>query len=65
MEHEARCKATFIVQVEFCQNASWQGKIAWTDQKKEQNFRSALELLKLMDEALQGERSQRSQSNWD
>lgn len=45
-------KATFIVQVQFRQNATWQGSISWVEQKKEQKFRSALEMIKLMDSAL-------------
>lgn len=59
MDKQQGNKTTFIVQVQFCQNASWQGTIAWTEQKKEKRFRSTLELLKLMDEALnsQGEES--------
>lgn len=52
MENGQGSKATFVVKVEFCQNASWQGTVAWTEQKKEQRFRSTLELIKLMDEAL-------------
>ncbi len=45
-------KATFIVKVQFQQNATWQGTISWTDKKKTQRFRSALEMIKLMDVAL-------------
>lgn len=45
-------KATFVVKVNFRQNATWQGTISWTNQKKTQYFRSALELVRLMDEAL-------------
>lgn len=45
-------KATFIVQVQFRQNATWLGSISWVEQKKEQKFRSALEMIKLMDSAL-------------
>ena len=44
--------ATFHVKVLFRQGASWQGKIRWADAKEEQTFRSALELVKLMDSAL-------------
>lgn len=44
--------ATFIVHVQYRQNATWQGKIVWADKKKECSFRSALEMLKLMDEAI-------------
>ena len=45
-------KATFIVHVQFRQNVNWQGSIQWVESKKEQKFRSTLELIKLMDEAL-------------
>lgn len=44
--------ATFKVKVLFRQGASWQGKVRWTDEGKEVSFRSALELVKLMDSAL-------------
>lgn len=45
-------KATFIVNVQYRQNATWQGKLLWADTDKSCNFRSALELLKLIDSAL-------------
>ena len=45
-------KATFELQVLFRQHSSWQGVIAWREGKKEQSFRSALELVILMDSAL-------------
>ena len=44
--------ATFAVRVLFRQNASWQGSVSWLNQRKEQSFRSALELILLMDSAL-------------
>ena len=44
--------ATFGVRVLFRQNASWQGKVYWLEGGKEENFRSVLELLFLMDSAL-------------
>ena len=43
---------TFIVEVCCRENASWQGKVTWADKGRSQYFRSALELLKLMDQAL-------------
>ena len=46
----ARC--TFEVSVKFLQNATWQGHIHWVEKDSKQNFRSVLEMLKLMDEAL-------------
>ena len=52
-------KSTFIVQVQFRQNATWQGTITWTEEKKTQHFRSTLELIKLMNDALSDENEER------
>ena len=43
---------TFMVEIKSTKNESWQGTIRWIDGKKEENFRSALELIKLIDSAL-------------
>ena len=43
---------SFIVQIQFCRNATWQGTLTWIDQKKVRKFRSTLEMLKLMDSAI-------------
>ena len=51
-ENERGEKVTFIIQVQFRQNATWQGTIRWADKKKAQRFRSTLEMIKLMDDAL-------------
>ena len=45
-------KPSFIVNVLFRQNASWQGTIQWVDGKKTQSFRSTLEMIKLISDAL-------------
>lgn len=45
-------KNTFEVTVRFQQNATWQGQILWVEKKHRQSFRSALEMLKFMDEAI-------------
>ena len=45
-------KGTFEIAIKFTQNSTWQGQIHWVEKNKKQNFRSALEMLKLMDEAL-------------
>ncbi|MGE4215208.1 MAG: hypothetical protein AB7E42_10605 [Anaerotignaceae bacterium] len=45
-------KATFVVHVQYRQNSTWQGNVIWADKNITKNFRSALELLKLMDQAL-------------
>lgn len=44
--------ATFSVKILFRQNTSWQGSITWQEKKSEQTFRSVLELILLMDSAL-------------
>lgn len=48
---------TFIVRVQHRQNSSWQGVVTWTDRHKSIPFRSALELMKMIDEALLSEES--------
>ena len=45
-------KATFVVQVQFRQNATWQGTVTWTEKNETRHFRSTLELIRLMDESL-------------
>lgn len=45
-------KATFVVQVQLRQNATWQGSVEWLEEKKRCHFRSTLELLRLMDSAV-------------
>ena len=52
--------ATFLVRVLFRQNASWQGSVAWLEGRREESFRSALELVLLMDSALRnGEKGEK------
>ena len=43
---------TFILKILNRQNSTWQGSVTWVEEEKTQNFRSALELLKLIDGAL-------------
>ena len=43
---------TFIIEVHETENATWQGEIIWANEKRRQYFRSALELLRLMDSVL-------------
>ena len=51
MKDEKGKKATFIVQVQYRQNATWQGQVIWSEKKQTKQFRSALELIKLIDSA--------------
>ena len=43
---------TFIVKILNKQNSTWQGSVTWVEEQRTQNFRSALELLKLIDGAM-------------
>jgi len=45
-------RATFVVQVQFRQNATWQGTVTWAEKNEIQHFRSVLELIRLMDDSL-------------
>lgn len=45
--------ATFVIHVQYHQNATWQGKIVWAETKQSTCFRSALEMIKLMDSAIE------------
>ena len=40
---------TFIVRIQYRQNATWQGHVTWVDENRTVPFRSALELIKLLD----------------
>ena len=48
-------KATFELQILFRQHSSWQGLLKWREKNIEQSFKSALELILLIDSALEGE----------
>ena len=56
---ETRTKAvkmggqSFIVNIKCTQNHTWQGNLTWVEQKKTLSFRSALELIKLIDSAME------------
>lgn len=45
-------KATFVVQVQYRQNSTWQGKVVWAEQNKTLYFRSVLELIRILDSAV-------------
>ena len=49
--------ATFLIRILFRQNSSWQGSIVWLEGKQEESFRSVLELIFLMNDALNTQKS--------
>ncbi|MCI6466742.1 MAG: hypothetical protein MSA90_14915 [Faecalicatena sp.] len=51
---------TFIIRVQQRQHSSWQGMVTWVDENETVSFRSALELIKLIDKAI-GEKDKKSE----
>ena len=48
-------KSSFVIQVVDTQHHTWQGTATWLNGKHTQAFRSLLELIKLMDSAINSE----------
>ncbi len=65
LEVETGDKATFTVHVQFRQNASWQGTIQWIEGNKNQRFRSELEMLKLMTNAINFDSESDGLADWE
>lgn len=42
----------FVISIKCQQNDTWQGTIQWIEGQKTENFRSALEMLKLIDSTM-------------
>ena len=55
MSQPTGVRETFVVQILNTQNATWQGTVTWTDGRRTESFRSALELIRLMDSTLLSE----------
>ena len=56
MSNEERNTGTFIVKVLNTQNSTWQGNITWVEKQKTETFRSAMEMMMMIDGALKGEK---------
>lgn len=52
IQHRTGRLATFAIRILFRQNMSWQGSVTWLEGQQEQSFRSALELILLVCNAL-------------
>ena len=55
MKQQNNWKHNFVVSIMRTENHSWQGTLSWVEGDKKENFRSALELLRLMDSAVSSE----------
>lgn len=51
MNTESTC-GSFLVRILDTQNATWQGTVTWTEEDRTVSFRSALELIRLLDSAV-------------
>lgn len=65
MSNRQKKTETFIIKVMDQQNATWQGSVTWADEQREQYFRSTLELLKLIDGALEKRNDDEENSDED
>ena len=65
MSNRQKKTETFIIKVMDQQNANWQGSVTWVDEQREQYFRSTLELLKLIDGALEKRNDDEENSDED
>ncbi len=56
----------FLISIHHQENHSWQGSIQWLDTGKKLHFRSELELLNLMNQAVQmNQIKEESNRNWE
>lgn len=56
-EKEIRGKSkrgTFLVNINCCENATWQGYVVWAEENRREYFQSALQLLNIINNALDG-----------
>lgn len=65
MSNRQKKTETFIIKVMDQQNATWQGSVTWVDEQREKYFRSTLELLKLIDGALEKRNDDEENSDED
>jgi len=56
---------TFLVKIKYRQNSSWQGSVQWVEGGKTQNFKSCLELMRLMDLAVISSEGENSEIGWE
>jgi hypothetical protein len=45
-------KGTFIIKIDHSQNGTYQGQLIWAEGNKSKRFRSALEMIRMMDDIM-------------
>lgn len=55
MQMNKNVSQSFVIEVKSQENHSWQGTITWVEGKRKEYFRSALEMIRLMDSTLGNE----------
>ena len=51
---------TFVIRIHDCQNSTWQGSILWAERQERKCFRSTLEMISLIEEAVQLDRENKA-----
>jgi hypothetical protein len=60
-EIERKNGASFVVDIKRSENASWQGTVTWIESNETVPFRSAMELIRLMDAVVEKDKKQKSE----
>ena len=55
-------RQTFVIQVLNNQHATWQGTVTWVDKDETKEFRSALELIRLLDSAIDSQNEKKEEN---
>lgn len=52
----------FLIDIRYQKHETWQGEIVWVDENRHRSFRSALEMLKLIEKAMDETTPKKSES---
>lgn len=63
MEDQEEREAHFLINIMYRRNSTWQGTVRWLEEEETQSFRSALELIKILDSAFQQQEDSRNSSS--
>ena len=57
---DKQSKGTFLIRVDSNESGTWQGNVLWADENRKEHFRSGLELLNMIDKALDDPKSKKA-----